>query len=160
MERMATLLYKLTDRPDLFIGYLKGLNSFISGPGVVWCLRPWSETVPENIVVNLHLQTSRIVDWHTLLTEQHGFSSDNYHVYKRGDCSICIFPSHMDNLYDELENAPTTLDTISYNGNEIFGKCLEDARDQRVGHVMDETKLTIPMQIYWSSNFELIDKDN
>lgn len=162
MERIAALLNRLTDRPDLFIGYLKGLNSYISGPGVVWCLKPWTPAVPPDIVVHLH--TNRAMDWHTLLTEQHGWmaTSLDCDVYKRNGYTIYLMPIHADNPYDELERAPTTLETISYNGDEIFGKCLEEARGQRLGFVMDATKLTPVAQIYWTqqARFQLVNKEN
>lgn len=150
MERVAVLLRKLTDRPDLFVGYLKGLNSYISGPGIAWCLNPWTPTPPSEIVIHLH--TTRAMDWHTLLTEQHDFmavSLDGDH-YKRNGHTIWLFPAHSDNPYDELEHAPTTLDTISYNGDEIFGKCLEDVY-LRVGYIMDHTKLTPVARIFWTT---------
>jgi hypothetical protein len=160
MARIDILLSYLTDRPDLFVGYLKGLNSYISGPGVVWCLTPWSAVFPQKSVVHLH--TTRAMDWHTLLTEQHGYMSvsPDCDIYKRNGHTICLFPAHGDNPYDELERAPTTLDTVSYNGDEIFGKRLEDA-SQRVGYIMDHTKLTPVAQIFWTQQgrFQLLDKD-
>jgi hypothetical protein len=152
--QVEVLLRLCFPRPDLLTGYLKGLNSILTGEGVVWALNPWVQ-LKFYTKISFTLVTNRPGDWHTLLSEQQEYHPIGNDVYRRDIedqiAYVRIQATDSDNPFNTLAGKGTTLDMVGFNGDEVFGPLLVDGIRQGRAAIVDHTKVTNDFLQMWTN---------